>query len=91
VVKVRIAHTGDAVTVSIADTGPGIPAEQLARVFDPFYTTRAPGQGTGMGLTVCHGIITRHRGTIELQNAPEGGATAIVRLPVAADNVKEAA
>jgi signal transduction histidine kinase len=91
VVSVRIAHTGDAVTVSIADTGPGIPLEQLARVFDPFFSTRPPGQGTGMGLTVCHGIVTRHRGTIELQNAPEGGAVAIVRLPVATEAAKEAA
>jgi two-component system NtrC family sensor kinase len=83
VVTVRIAQAERMVEVSIADTGPGVPAELLARVFDPFFTTREPGRGTGMGLTVCHGIVTRHAGTIELQNAPEGGALAIVRLPVA--------
>jgi signal transduction histidine kinase len=82
-VRVRIRHAEDVVIVSIADTGPGIPHDQLARVFDPFFTTRAPGQGTGMGLTVCHGIVARHHGTIELHNAPEGGAVAVVRLPVA--------
>jgi signal transduction histidine kinase len=81
VVTVRTRHAEGMVEVSIHDTGRGIPPSLLPRLFDPFFSTRPPGKGTGMGLTVCHGIVTRHRGTIELRNAPAGGAIASVRLP----------
>jgi two-component system, NtrC family, sensor kinase len=71
------------VAVRIADNGHGIPKETLGRVFEPFFTTRAIGDGTGLGLSVCHGIITRHAGTIDIQSPPGGGTTVTVRLAVA--------
>jgi signal transduction histidine kinase len=83
-ITIGTEHDERGVTVTIRDTGRGIDAAALPRVFDPFYTTRSAGQGTGMGLAVCHGIVVRHGGTIQLQSAPDQGTTVSVHLPVAA-------
>src|ERR1700685_2884801 len=56
------------------------------RVFDPFYTTRPVGQGPGLGLSVCYGIIQEHNGKIACQNRPEGGAIFRIELPAAMDS-----
>jgi signal transduction histidine kinase len=64
--------------IEIADTGPGIPLEHRAHVFDPFYTTKPAGAGTGLGLAVCYGIVTAHGGRIEL--APHNGRGTCVRV-----------
>ena len=70
---------GDSVSVEFSDTGPGI--KEPAKVFDPFYTTRPVGQGTGLGLSMCYGIVQEHAGKIYCRNRPEGGATFIIELP----------
>jgi signal transduction histidine kinase len=72
------------VVVRIRDTGGGIAAEHLPRVFDPFFTTRPPGHGTGMGLAVCYGIVARHGGSIAVDSQLGGGTSVTVRLPAAA-------
>jgi signal transduction histidine kinase len=66
--------------VLVADTGPGIPPDQLRRVFDPFYTTKH--DGTGLGLAICHGIVEQHQGEIQLLSEMGKGTTASVRLPL---------
>ncbi len=68
------------VQVRIEDTGAGIPAEQLRKVFDPFYTTKR--DGTGLGLAICHGIVEQHEGVIQLESEVGKGTTAAVRLPL---------
>ena len=68
----------------VADTGPGIPAEIRARIFEPFYTTKAPGQGTGLGLSLCQSIVEGHGGSIRAEERAGGGAVFVVELPVEA-------
>jgi signal transduction histidine kinase len=70
------------VEIELADTGPGVPPELQRRVFEPFVTTKPLGQGTGLGLFVCHNIVTALDGEIELVSSPQG-ATVRIRLPSA--------
>jgi signal transduction histidine kinase len=68
------------VQVNISDSGVGIPAEHLDKIFDPFFTTKR--EGTGLGLPVCHGIIQRHEGEIDLQSTVGKGTVVSIRLPL---------
>ena len=83
-VRAARGQRGDEVTVSIEDTGVGIPHEHQAKIFEPFYTTKQPGRGTGLGLSICYGIVEGHRGRIEVDSTPGRGSTFTVYLPVAA-------
>ena len=74
--------SGPYLKLTISDTGHGMPSEVLERIFDPFYTTKEKGEGTGMGLAVVHGIIKSHGGTITVDSRPEKGSTFNVYLPV---------
>ncbi len=67
--------------IRISDTGPGIPLEHLEHIFDPFYTTKEIGHGTGLGLAVSSRIVEEHGGQIEVANTPTGGAVFTVSLP----------
>jgi two-component system, NtrC family, sensor kinase len=68
--------------VSLADSGPGIPQAERAAIFRPFYTTRGPGEGTGLGLSVSSEIVRRNGGTLELAADGSVGATFVVRWPL---------
>ena len=70
------------IVIQISDNGCGIPADVLPRVFEPFYTTREVGQGTGLGLSVCRDIILAHGGHIEINSQPGTGTTVELTLPV---------
>ncbi len=72
------------IRVSFTDNGPGIPAEHLDKLFDPFFTTRGEKGGTGLGLSACHGIVTEHGGRIYAKSKPGKGATFSVELPATA-------
>ncbi len=71
------------VVVQVTDTGTGIPPENLQRIFDPFFTTKPLGIGTGLGLPICHRIVTALDGTISVRSAPDRGSTFTVELPAA--------
>ncbi|UCH50515.1 MAG: PAS domain S-box protein [Chloroflexota bacterium] len=70
------------IKIYVKDDGPGIKPEVIDRIFDPFFTTRETGQGTGLGLSLCYGIITEHNGKIYAESNTGKGATFIVELPV---------
>ena len=74
------------VTITIADTGPGIPKHHLSRIFDPFFTTKNQGEGSGLGLTVARRIIRKFGGDIRLESVEGAGTSCIVTLPLVASN-----
>lgn len=71
------------VVIAVEDSGPGMDEERLAKIWDPFFTTKAPGQGTGLGLSVVRTIISAHHGTITVKSKPGYGTTFSVYLPIA--------
>jgi len=77
------AEEGQWVRVEVTDTGAGIPPEHLSDIFDPFFTTKDPGMGTGLGLSVSHGIVEEHGGRLEVDSQPGRGTTFSVYLPIA--------
>ncbi len=79
---VRSERSGDGVAASFIDSGEGIPAENMPRVFEPFFTTRAVDEGTGLGLSVSLGIVQAHGGRIEVQSKVGAGSTFVVWLPL---------
>jgi two-component system NtrC family sensor kinase len=70
------------VEVKITDTGPGIPKENMSKMFTPFFTTKEVGKGTGLGLSIVYGIIKLHRGQIAVQSEVGRGTTFIITLPL---------
>jgi two-component system sensor histidine kinase HydH len=82
--RVRLSAGEDSkgVWLHVEDTGPGVPVEIRTRIFEPFFTTKA--QGSGLGLSIVHAIVAQHGGTLEVGDAPGGGARFVLRLPKAA-------
>ncbi|HMS41354.1 MAG TPA: ATP-binding protein, partial [Pyrinomonadaceae bacterium] len=74
---------GDEVSVKVADTGSGIDPENLSKIYDPFFTTKGVGSGTGLGLAVSYGIVQEHAGNIEVQSEPNVGTTFNLRFSAA--------
>jgi signal transduction histidine kinase len=70
------------VEIQIADDGPGIPPELRPRIFDWFFTTKPPGEGTGLGLAVSREILLTHGGNLRVDETPGGGATFTLELPL---------
>ncbi len=81
-ITVRTRKVEDSVEIVVADTGAGIPGEHLPRIFEMFYTTKAPGQGTGQGLAISQAIIIRHKGRIRAESSPGEGAHFRILLPL---------
>jgi signal transduction histidine kinase len=84
-VVARISSAGR-VTVEVRDTGSGIPAEHLRRIFDPLFTTKPVGVGTGLGLSVCHQIITALGGEIRVESEKGRGTSFFITLPAAGES-----
>jgi two-component system NtrC family sensor kinase len=79
---------GSEVLAEVADTGSGIPPEQLARIYDPFFTTKAIGRGTGLGLSISYGIVREHYGTIRCDSAVGQGTRFTLSLPARIDRAR---
>ena len=83
--RISTERKGDRVLVVFRDNGPGIAAENLSKIFNPFFTTKEVGKGTGLGLSICYGIVTEHGGTITPLSPAGEGATFIVELPASTE------
>jgi signal transduction histidine kinase len=81
-ITITTAREGDEVLLRFADTGTGIPPEDLERIFDPGFTTKGVGVGTGLGLSICYRIVQDHRGTIDVTSDVGKGTEFTVRLPI---------
>jgi len=81
-IRVRTWQEGGQTFVCISDTGQGIPAEHLERIFDPGFTTKGVGVGTGMGLPICYKIMEMHRGKIQAASQPGKGTAITLQLPI---------
>ncbi len=81
-ITINTSQIEDVIRIEFSDTGTGIPAEVLAKIFDPFYTTKEVGKGTGLGMSVAKSIIGEHNGKIEAFNNPDCGATFVIEIPL---------
>jgi nitrogen fixation negative regulator NifL len=88
-IRTRFRAADARVAVEVADTGSGIPPEVLARIFEPFFTTKPVGQGTGLGLPLCQGIVEGHGGTLRVESKVGEGTVMIIDLPVLAPTAGE--
>ena len=82
VLRMTLQQGDDRTRLEIADTGPGIDADLLAHIFEPWVTTKAAGKGTGLGLSIARQVIASHGGTISVNNQAAGGAAFTIALPV---------
>ncbi len=80
-IHVRVWSDADHVWLEVSDTGQGIPADRVSRIFDPFYSTKPVGIGSGLGLSICKTIVTEYGGDISVHSTPGEGSRFVVRLP----------
>jgi two-component system, NtrC family, sensor kinase len=81
-IRIEARNLDDRVSLIVADDGPGIPEEVLPRIFDPFFTTKDVGEGSGLGLSIVHGIIERHGGHIDVVSQPGQGTKFSISFPL---------
>ncbi|TNF23755.1 MAG: hybrid sensor histidine kinase/response regulator [Deltaproteobacteria bacterium] len=81
-VGIAAREVGEMVEITVRDDGPGMSEDVAERIFEPFFTTKPPGRGTGMGLFLCHGIVSASGGGLTVESAPGAGSTFRIRLPV---------
>ena len=81
-ILVATSKSSDTFTISVTDSGSGIPHPLRERVFEPFFTTKPVGQGTGLGLAITYSIVRKHGGRVELGDGPSGGTTVTIHLPL---------
>jgi two-component system, NtrC family, sensor kinase len=88
---IRLEPGESRVRIVVADTGTGVPPELVARVFEPWVTTKPPGRGTGLGLGIARAVVVDHGGTLSLTSTPGAGTTVVVDLPAAPSDAKDPA
>jgi signal transduction histidine kinase len=84
-IRLTTRASAEGITISVRDTGVGIPPEALGRIFEPFFTTKRVGAGTGLGLSTCYSIVERHGGALRVESRPGEGSTFAIFLPLRAE------
>jgi len=82
----RVALRGNRIVIEIEDTGAGIPQENMSKIYEPFFTTKEIGKGTGLGLAVCYGIVSEHGGRLSVRSTVGKGTTFSIFLPAQSQN-----
>lgn len=80
-IKTALKDAGERILFEISDTGPGISPDILPRIFEPYFTTKKEGQGTGLGLSLVYRIIENHNGQIQARSTPGEGTTFTIEMP----------
>ena len=80
-IAIKLEDTSEGVCLTVSDTGQGIPKENLEKIFEPFFSTKPPGEGTGLGLFVCRSIIEKLGGKLEVESQLGHGTSFCIRLP----------
>jgi two-component system NtrC family sensor kinase len=80
-IALSVKRSQNEIVITVSDNGAGIAPDDMDKIFQPFFTTKAPGEGTGLGLSVCYGMVQGWGGTIEASSMPGKGTDMIVRLP----------
>jgi signal transduction histidine kinase len=88
-ITIKAEARNDRALITVCDTGSGVSPEHLDRIFDPFYTTKDVGNGTGLGLSVAYGIIKKHNGTISVSSTPGQGTCFSINLPMAPNHLAD--
>ena len=86
-IRVETRRAGAGVVLAVTDNGPGIASENLGRIFEPHFTTKPPGRGSGLGLSLCRSLMQQDGGEIHVESAVGQGTTVLVTLPVPAESV----
>ncbi|MHC4942849.1 MAG: sensor histidine kinase [Planctomycetota bacterium] len=81
ILRISAQNENEKVVVRFSDNGPGMSEEAKESAFEPFFSTKQPGSGTGLGLWICYETVQRHDGTIRIETPPDGGCTVVVELP----------
>jgi signal transduction histidine kinase len=82
VITISTSKSNGFIEINITDTGSGMPEHIKAKIFDPFYTTKEVGEGTGLGMSISHGIIEKHSGSIKVHSESGKGSEIIIILPL---------
>lgn len=83
--SIATGQVGDRYQISVADTGVGIPRELRHKVCEPFFTTKPPGQGTGLGLSLTYSIVQKHGGTLDIEDNDQRGTRITIGVPLVLD------
>ena len=90
-ITLRTRHDAGDVIIEVEDNGPGVPADTRSHIWDPFWTTKDEGEGTGLGLAVVHAIVIEHGGSVSVSDAVTSGACFEVRMPIAQETISPTA
>ncbi|NJO87985.1 MAG: hypothetical protein HC831_02725 [Chloroflexia bacterium] len=82
IITIGTCINSDKIVVKISDTGVGIKKEDIKKVTDPFFTTKRPGEGTGLGMSISYNIIQKHQGSIEYSSVEGSGTTVTISFPM---------